>query len=154
MSEKIAIKPELVIPELAAVDSQDAIRQLGETLVSAGYAKDSYVDVVLEREKNYPTALEVGEINVAIPHCDAENANEAAVCVGILRKPVDWRRMDDPDATTPVRLVFMLALNEAHSHLEMIQKIIGVIQDQEFAKKLAESNAHEAYELLAPRFAE
>ena len=62
--------------------------------------------------------------------------------------------MDDPDATTPVRLVFMLALNEAHSHLEMIQKIIGVIQDQEFAKKLAESNAHEAYELLAPRFAE
>lgn len=107
-----------------------------------------------EREKNYPTALEVGEINVAIPHCDAENANEAAVCVGILRKPVDWRRMDDPDATTPVRLVFMLALNEAHSHLEMIQKIIGVIQDQEFAKKLAESNAHEAYELLAPRFAE
>ena len=32
--------------------------------------------------------------------------------------------------------------------------IIGVIQDQEFAKKLAESNAHEAYELLAPRFAE
>ena len=58
------------------------------------------------------------------------------------------------DATTPVRLVFMLALNEAHSHLEMIQKIIGVIQDQEFAKKLAESNAHEAYELLAPRFAE
>ena len=92
-----------------------------------------------EREKNYPTALEVGEINVAIPHCDAENANEAAVCVGILRKPVDWRRMDDPDATTPVRLVFMLALNEAHSHLEMIQKIIGVIQDQEFAKKLAEA---------------
>ena len=127
---------------------------LARHLYKLGSVKESYMGALAEREKNYPTALEVGEINVAIPHCDAENANEAAVCVGILRKPVDWRRMDDPDATTPVRLVFMLALNEAHSHLEMIQKIIGVIQDQEFAKKLAESNTHEAYELLAPRFAE
>lgn len=146
---------EALVLELEEPESTAQVEEaMAAHLLELGCVKDSYANALAERERDYPTALEVGEVNVAIPHCDAENANEAAVCVGILCRPVEWRRMDDPDSTTPVRLVFMLALNEAHSHLEMIQKIIGVIQDQEFAKKLTECNPAEAYQLLAPRFAE
>lgn len=126
-------------------------KKLASTMCVQGYVKDTYARAIAEREKEFPTALEVGDINVAIPHCDTEHVNISAVCVGILKTAVPWRRMDDPDSTSDVRLVFMLALSEAHAHLEMIQKIIGIIQDQQFAKKLVESNAEQAYELLKPR---
>ena len=33
----------------------------------------------------------------------------------------------------------------------MIQKIVGIIQDQGLSKKVAASSAAEAYELIAPR---
>ena len=124
---------------------------LASTLNAQGYVKDSYAQAIADREKLFPTALEVGEVNVAIPHCDTEHVNDPAVCVGLLKKPVAWRRMDDPDATCGVTLVFMLALNEPHAHLAMIQKIVGIIQDQEFSKRVANATASEAYELIKPR---
>lgn len=132
-------------------DNQSVERTLADTLLAQGYVKDTYAHALAEREKLFPTALEVGEVNVAIPHCDTEHVNEPAVCVGLLKKPVAWRRMDDPDATCDVSLVFMLALNEPHAHLATIQKIVGIIQDQELSKKVAASSAAEAYELIAPR---
>lgn len=132
-------------------DYQSVERTLADTLLAQGYVKDTYAHALAEREKLFPTALEVGEVNVAIPHCDTEHVNEPAVCVGLLKKPVAWRRMDDPDATCDVSLVFMLALNEPHDHLAMIQKIVGIIQDQELSKKVAANSAAEAYELIAPR---
>ena len=132
-------------------DYQRVEQTLADTLLAQGYVKDTYAHALAEREKLFPTALEVGEVNVAIPHCDTEHVNDPAVCVGLLKKPVAWRRMDDPDATCDVSLVFMLALNESHAHLAMIQKIVGIIQDQGLSKKVAASSAAEAYELIAPR---
>lgn len=132
------------------LSTEDVERALAETLREAGYVKDSYAQAIIDREANFPTALEVGELNVAMPHCDIEHVNEGAICVGILHHSVDWRRMDDTDATCPVSLVVMLALNEAHAHLEMLQKVIGLVQDQaRVAQVLAAESPDVAYELLA-----
>lgn len=126
---------------------------IANTLLSHAYVKPSYVGAIAEREKSFPTALEVGGVNVAIPHCDVEHVVTGAICAGILKNPVAWHRMDDPDATCDVSLVFMLALNEPHAHLEMIQKVIGIIQDQELAKELVGCDAPGAYALLKDRLA-
>ena len=59
--------------------------------------------------------------------------------------------MDEPEQTCPVSLVVMLALNEAHAHLEMLQKVIALIQDQELTKRIVSAaTPAEAYELMAP----
>ena len=47
----------------------------------------------MKRESVYPTGLPVGEINVAIPHTDPEHVNNAAICLGILEKPVTFNVM-------------------------------------------------------------
>ena len=65
--------------------------------------------------------------------------NRGAICLGVLSEPVAWRRMDAPDATCDVHLVFMLALDEAHAHLEMLQKVIGLIQDQGLMGRVLEA---------------
>lgn len=137
---------------IVEVENPVTYQQVEDTLASVlfekGYVKDSYARAISVRERDYPTALEVGDVNVAIPHCDVEHVNAGAICVGLLRHPVCWRRMDDPDCTCKVSLVFMLALNEAHAHLEMLQKIAAIIQDQALAAKLVESSPKQAYDLL------
>ena len=138
MSEKIAIKPELVIPDLVAADSQDAIRQLGETLVSAGYAKGSYVDVVLEREKSYPTGIEFPLCGVAMPHGEPDDVLGAAIAIGRCANPVPFKRMEDFSQEVGVRLVATVA--DPAGHRDVLGKLIAAFSDEETCAALLSSD--------------
>lgn len=69
--------------------TEDVERALAARLEELGYAKETFTAAILEREAVFPTALDMDGINVAIPHCDVANVNEAAVCMGGSRNP--WR---------------------------------------------------------------
>lgn len=128
----------------------DVEASLADVLHFQGYVKDSFADAIAAREQNYPTALQFGEYNIAMPHCDVEHVKNGAICVGILKQPVAWHRMDDPEATCEVSLVVMLAINEAHAHLEMLQKVVKLLQNQELVGQIvASSAAADAYPLIA-----
>ena len=131
---------------------KDVETLLAERLVQLGYAKDSFPKAIVSREENFPTALDVGGYNAAIPHCDVDNVVTPAICVGILQEPVEWRRMDDPDEMCGVSLVVMLALTEPHSHIGMLQQVVALIQDQELIGRVVlVKSANEAFSLLASR---
>ncbi|ERL09493.1 PTS sugar transporter subunit IIA [Olsenella profusa] len=150
----MAFGPELILLLDGVKDYQMAESDLANRLVKLGYAKDSYPQAIAEREIVYPTGLDVGGINAAMPHCDISNVNRAAICVGVLKNPVEWRRMDDQDATCKVSFVIMLALKEAHAHLDMLQKVVALIQDQGLMTKIvAAANTNEVYQLVGERLA-
>ena len=129
----------------------DVEKQLAGVLFESGYVRESYAQAIVDREASYPTGLEFGERSIAMPHCDIEHVNGPAICMGVLKKPVAWHRMDDPESTCNAELVIMLALNEAHAHLEMLQKVIAFVQDQELVAKVIEANtADEAFALAEP----
>ena len=44
--------------------------------------------------------------------------------------------MGDDSETTPVQLVFMLAMDEAHSQLSLLQKLMQVFQEEDTLKYL------------------
>ena len=50
---------EMIFPNMEAKDFEDVLRQLGGEATKAGYAKAAYADALVEREKEYPTALDV-----------------------------------------------------------------------------------------------
>lgn len=122
---------------------EDVERRLAGVLEEQGYVKDTYAQAIVDREANYPTALDMSGLNVAIPHCDVANVNRAALCMGVLAHPVEWHKMDEPDETCEVSVVCMLALTEAHAHLEMLQKVIGFVQDQELVGKVVAAQSPE-----------
>jgi PTS system galactitol-specific IIA component len=147
---EIAFTPDLVVVIDNATTYQEVESILAERLVQLGYAKDTYPQAIAERETNYPTGLDVEGINAAMPHCDIANVNNPAICVGVLKNPVAWRKMDDPDATCQVSLVTMLALTEAHAHIDMLTKVVALIQNQDLMKQIVGSdNADEIYKLIA-----
>lgn len=137
--------------EDAGLGFEDVEARLAQVLLQGGWVKDSFPAALREREAAYPTALDVQGLNVAIPHCDPAHVNKGALCVGVLKHPVAWHLMDNPAATCEVSLVVMLALNAAHEHLEMLQKVVDLIQNQnKVAQVVACTSAAEAYALLAP----
>lgn len=115
-----------------------------DNLCKEGIVKDSYKAAILEREASYPTGLNCGGINIAIPHADIVHVNEAAISVAILKEPASFKAMDEPDGDVPISIVIMLALTEAHGHIEMLQKIVGLIQNQAELQKMIDSDDNKA----------
>lgn len=136
MNEMIAIEPELVIPELEAADSEDAIRRLGEALTSAGCAQGSYIEAVLRREKEYPTGIEFPLCGVAMPHGEPDDVLGAAIAIGRCPNPVSFRRMDDFSQKVGVRLIAMLAVGNPAEHLDVLGKLISAFSDEETCSAL------------------
>ena len=129
---------------------QEVLTQLAEHLHEAGYVKASYADGILKREEIYPTGLSTGQINVAVPHTDCEHVNQDAVAVGLLDSPVTFKAMDDPSRDVPVSIIIMLALKEPHGQVEMLQKVIALVKQQDDLRRmLRAADTKEAYQVIA-----
>ena len=135
----IAFDQSLILQFEKPMTNTEVLTAMADYLCEKGVVKDTYCQAILDREQNFPTGLFTGGINVAIPHADICHVNEASSCVGVLKEPVSFRTMDEPDNEIEISLVIMLALMEAHGHIDMLKKIIGLIQDQETVKEIVES---------------
>lgn len=132
----------LVYRNLDFNTSNDILSFLADKLKEEGYAKEGYKEAILKREVEYPTGLPA-EIKIAIPHCDHTLVNKSAIAVGVLNNTVNFQAMDDPSKTLDVQIVIMLALNEPHGHIEMLQKIVQLIKSSEDLKRIIEATSDE-----------
>lgn len=126
------LKREMVFPDLEASDFEEVLRKLGGTVTKAGYAKDTYADALVEREKEYSTALDVEGYGVAIPHTPVDHVLDTVIPVAILKEPVEFIQMGTDDETIGVRIIFMLTLAGKpgeHDHLDQLQRVLAIIQD-------------------------
>jgi galactitol PTS system EIIA component len=132
--------PEAVDLGLDAEDAGDVIRRIGGKLLSAGYVRDTFIEAVLEREKTIPTGLPLsGKYNAAIPHTDVEHVIRPGIGMATLLRPVVFKNMVSPDETVEVQLVFVLALEQPKSQIEMLQEVAQVLQRPDVVSALMEA---------------
>lgn len=130
------LKEKLIIPDLEAKSSSDVFRKLGGLLISEGFCKDTYVQALIDREKEFPTGINMGAIGIAIPHTDRGHVNKGAVAIGILKEPVRFYQMGFTDVEVNVKIVFMLAVDDPEAHLPFLQRVLQVLQDQAVLEQL------------------
>ena len=106
------LKEELVLTDLDAESSGEVFERLGKTLIEEGYCRESYIDALKTREKDFPTGVNMGGVGIAIPHTDKSHVYKGAVAIGILKKPVKFYQMGTTDEVVMARLVFMLAVDD------------------------------------------
>lgn len=109
---------------------------MAQPLVLAGEVHNDFARYVMDREKAFPTGIPFSGFGAAIPHTDPEHVIEPAIAVATLAEPIEFRVMGDPDQTVSVTLVFMLALNDGHAHLEFLQRVIKLAQDADSVERL------------------
>ena len=144
------MNPKFVFPTLAAKKYEDVMSQVGGALTREGYAKETYVDALIEREREFPTGLDVDGYGVAIPHTPVEHVNKTAIAVAILENPVEFTAMGTDDEFVQVKLVMMLAIagkpGEHGAHIDELQRIMAILQDTALLEKI--QNAKSADEII------
>ena len=113
-----------------AANKTDAIRQVGQILVDAGYIEPGYVDSLLAREKVANTFLGNG---IAIPHGvpkDRELIRRTGVAVLQIPDGVEWNPGDR------VHLVVGIAA-KSDEHLQILTNLTDVLGDPAEAARLA-----------------
>jgi len=133
---KVHVSPSLVTIIEEQLTKEEIVRRVSAPLLAAGLVKESYTNALLEREKSFPTGLPTEGIGVAIPHTDCEHVNMAAMAIGILRHPIQFQNMVDPEQGIDVRILFMLAIDEPHGQIEMLQRLTDVLQDASLLQTL------------------
>lgn len=138
-----AFSERLVFTGLEFSTDLEALKYLASELVDQNYVTDEFPKAVVAREQKYPTGLPYEGIRIAIPHADSKYVNHTAIAIGILKKPVQFSSMDDFNKKLDVGIIVMLAMKEPHGQIEMLQKIVELIQNQELVKTISESESKE-----------
>lgn len=127
----------------------ELLHEMAAYLLEKGYVKEGYAEAVIARENIFPTGIPCEPISVAIPHCDRGFVNDTAVLVAKLAQPVTFNRIDDPDDTVDVDLAFMLAVNSDEGQLEMLGKIMDLIQNEELVRSVRDAATPDEISRLA-----
>jgi PTS system mannitol-specific IIA component len=124
-----------------ATTRDEAIREVGASLVAAGAVDPAYVDAMFDRENTVSTYM--GNY-LAIPHGtnEAKDAiRSSALSIVRYDAPIDWNGNE-------VRFVIGIA-GVNNEHLDILSKIAIVFSDEdEVDKLLAAGSAQEVYDLL------
>ena len=131
-------------------DSRDeALKMLADEFVKAGVAKDSFYEGLITREANFPTGLSLNNMCVASPHTDVEHVNKTQIGFMSLDEPVEFIEMGTDDKKIPVKMLFMLALKEAHQQLDMLMKLMDAFQNDDLIDRFYKvDNYEDFYKLI------
>lgn len=143
---------ELIVRNVEAVDAEDAIRQVGQYFLRAGFVKDTYIDAVVAREKVFATGLQLADIAVAMPHTDPQHVNRPGVCIAQLAHPVTFAHMGDPDVTVEAEMLFMMAIKNPDEQVELLQKVLSVFQQPEVVADFRAADSDEALFAAAQKY--
>ncbi len=135
------IGPELVHVGVEVASRDELLSLMAGRLQANGRTRETFLQGLIDREANYPTGLPING-GVAIPHTDPEHVINDSVSIATLSTPVGFQEMaGTDDSEIPVDVVIMLALGGAENHLDVLQQIIGSIQDAEFMASLRASTS-------------
>jgi len=149
MKEKPVFDSALVFWNLKGDSADECLRFLGQALTEAGKAKGDYTRAVLEREKVYPTGLEMPSISIAIPHANPINAVENAFAVAKLEHPVAFRHMADEEQEVAAELILMMCIAQPQIQAPMLSKVLEMFSAQDMGERVrACKNSEELYALL------
>ncbi|WP_068793155.1 PTS sugar transporter subunit IIA [Brevibacillus laterosporus] len=120
---------------------QDVILEtMAKSLWRKGFVHESYVNAVKDREQHYPTALELADVHVAIPHTDACHVKQQTIALGLVKQGTKFQCMADASRIISVKLIIMLAIEKSEAHLEMLEEIMTFIQDAPRLEALSQAS--------------
>ncbi|EJN94587.1 PTS sugar transporter subunit IIA [Streptococcus ratti] len=149
MAEKMKledyIRPELIFVNENFKSSKDMFETIYKKAFDLGYVYDTFLDKIIEREKNFPTGLQLEKMGVAIPHTDAECIKKEFVAI-VTTQPISFVSMEDFNQSVAAEIAFVLGLKEPHAQLEMLQSLMGLLQNAALLTQIRK--VHSAEDLI------
>jgi len=114
---------------LEADNQEQLFDQVATLLEDKKVVTDTYRSALIEREKMFPTGLDMKFLgkdlpNVAIPHTDTIHNLTENVVVVRLAKPVTFHNMIAPDKEVEVSLLFFIINNSSSSQTNILAQLM------------------------------
>ena len=114
---------------LEADNQEQLFDQVATLLEEKKVVTDTYRSALIEREKMFPTGLDMEFLgkdlpNVAIPHTDTIHNLTENVAVVRLAKPVTFHNMIAPDKEVEVSLLFFIINNSNSSQTNILAQLM------------------------------
>ena len=114
---------------LEADNQEQLFGQVATLLEEKKVVTDTYRSALIEREKMFPTGLDMDFLgkdlpNVAIPHTDTIHNLTENVVVVRLSKPVTFHNMIAPDKEVEVSLLFFIINNSSSSQTNILAQLM------------------------------
>ena len=114
---------------LEADNQEQLFDQVATLLEEKKVVTDTYRSALIEREKMFPTGLDMEFLgkdlpNVAIPHTDTIHNLTENVVVVRLAKPVTFHNMIAPDKEVEVSLLFFIINNSSLSQTNILAQLM------------------------------
>lgn len=137
------LKENLIFLNLKAEDNKEVLQIMGDAMIREGYGDQGFTEALLEREKDYPTGLDVDGIGVAIPHTDAEHVKKEGISIAVLDRPVEFDAMGEENCRIPVKIVIMFTVAGKNKHIDRLLQILALIKDEKILQGLLEAKSKE-----------
>lgn len=127
-----------VSEELQATEKEDVIKEMVNTLVTAGKIQESVskkiVKALMDREELGSTGIGSG---VAVPHAKHDAISDLVCAFGRSKKGINFDALDGE----PVYVVFLLLSSKSASgaHLEALAFISRLVRDDKYVRFLREA---------------
>lgn len=131
---------------------QELFEDIYKVVLEKNFVREDFLKRVQAREEEFPTGIQLENMGVAIPHTDSECIQREFVAISTLEQPILFQRMDDKNKSTAVTIVFLLGLNQPHTQLNMLQTLMGLIQDENKLKTISDSKNKETMVLSINSF--
>lgn len=149
MSFKELIEPKLMNLNMQVTDQTDFFNQVSDNLFEKGVVEDTFKAAIIEREKNYPTGLQLENFAVAIPHTDVVHIKEAFVAVNRLSDTINFYQMGTDDVVVPVKDILVLGIKDPKNQVGLLAELMEVFADSDFVEKYqSASTIEEITELI------
>ncbi len=136
----------LIAFDLEAKDAHEVIDVLADRMCTQGFVAADYGAQTWEREQIYPTGLPTKPFCIAFPHADAEGVIRSALGVALLRQPVTFQNMADPDEGLDVNVVLMLANRDPEEQIETLRNLAVLFGQPEKLVELREQSTQQGVE--------
>lgn len=147
MKTESLVKNSLLFPKQDFKNFEEIIKFVGERLEREGYVKDTYIEAVISREKEFPTGLEMLTGGISIPHTDRNHVNKSIISVVTLKQPIEVHSMINPSDKVKVTIFFVLAIENPDGQIKILQKLMNILQDKKFKEEIESATNEE--ELLS-----
>lgn len=138
------LEKKLILTDCGAGSRKEIFQTVGSLLIREGYCRDSYIQALNDREKEYPTGLDMGGVGVAIPHTDVSHVIRSTMAVAVLKQPVVFEVMGgDEGETVNVSLVVAMAIRDAEAHLDQVRALLKILQDNSVLRELVTAKSPE-----------
>lgn len=149
MELKDFFRSDLLFVKLPVKNREKFFEEISVKANSLGYVTDDFEVNVKKREETFPTGIQLEDCAIAIPHTDAEYVKEEFISVVTFENPVKFNSMEEANAVLDVEVAFLLGLNKSHNQLEVLTKLMTLIQNKEVIDSIVNaSDKHELEEIL------